>query len=74
MEPFPLVCGSSDNPIDVQLVDVVEEAQLKGQFFSAAHFLPRPHKNSPLKRNEKTSFLDAFTHQMRCFVLPSVRP
>lgn len=28
--PFPLICSSSENPIDVQLVDVVEEAQLKG--------------------------------------------
>jgi len=28
--PFPLICGSLDNPIDVQIVDVVEEAQLKG--------------------------------------------
>ena len=30
--PIPLVSSSLDNPIDVQIVDVVEEAQLKGLF------------------------------------------
>ena len=30
-QPFPLLCSSMDNPVDVQIVDVVEEAQLKGE-------------------------------------------
>jgi len=29
-QPFPLLCSSMENPVDVQIVDVVEEAQLKG--------------------------------------------
>jgi len=29
-QSFPLICSSQDNPVDVQIVDVVEEAQLKG--------------------------------------------
>jgi len=29
-QPFPILSSSSDNPVDVQIVDVVDEAQLKG--------------------------------------------
>ena len=31
-QPFPLLCSSLENPVDVQIVDVVEEAQLKGEW------------------------------------------
>ena len=30
-QPFPILSSSADNPVDVQIVDVVEEAQLKGK-------------------------------------------
>lgn len=69
-QPFPLICSSSDNPIDVQLVDVVEEAQLKGSCSSRAGRLG-PNPGSPQLYRPRPAKLLLSIHGIKIADMPT---
>jgi len=71
-QPFPILSSSSDNPVDVQIVDVVEEAQLKGLIPMEATSASRGRLGNVIASSSSSSTSSELSRPRKCSLCLSI--